>query len=164
MTDGEYRRLTLVAQLAHVEVTSAVPTRHPSQDDQPELARVMFDAYREGVDDPGATLDDAIGSVRTFFEGGFGAPLLDCSFVALNDGEIVAVTFVTEFEGRPLLAQIYTLPSWKNRGLARVLIQLSQDALLARGESVLALVVTVGNLPAQHLYESMGFLFEEGRP
>jgi len=153
----------LVAQLARREVTPPLPIRHPIIDDQPGLARAMFDAYRGGVDDSGETIADAEGSVRTFFEGGFGTSLLDYSFVALDGSGIVAVTLVSVFEGRPLLAQAYTLPSWQNRGLARALIQLSENALIEHGEQVLALVVTVGNLPAQHLYESMGFVFEHGR-
>jgi GNAT superfamily N-acetyltransferase len=155
--------LTLVAQLARTNVTPPAPTRHPSADDQRELASAMFDAYRGGVDDPGATLDDALGSVRTFFDAGFGPPRFDCSFVALDGGRIVAVTLVCMLERRPLLAQAYTLPPWQNQGLARTLIQLSMNALLERGESTLALVVTVGNVPAQHLYESMGFAVERGQ-
>ena len=55
------------------------------------------------------------------------------------------------------------MPSWKNRGLARALIQLSMNALLDRSESVLTLIVKVGNLPAEHLYESMGFVLESRR-
>ncbi len=163
VTDPGYRRLMLVAQLARREVTPPLPVRHPNDDDQSELARAMFAAYRGGVDDSGETIADAEGSVRTFFGGGFGTPLPECSFVALDGGSIVAVTLVSVFEGRPLLAQAYTLPSWQNRGLARTLIQHSMNALIDRGESVLTLAVTVGNAPAQHLYESIGFVFERGR-
>jgi GNAT superfamily N-acetyltransferase len=162
--DGSgFRRLTLVAQLARRDVTLPIPVRHPTDDDLPELARAMFEAYRGGVDDSGETIADAEGSIRTLFASGFGTPLLECSFVALDGTTIVAVTLVTVFEGRPLLAQAYTVPAWQNRGLARALIQLCENALLDRGESVLALAVTVGNLPALHLYASMGFVFEGGR-
>ena len=163
MAKNEYRRLRLVTRLARREVAPPLPVRHPNNADQPELARSMLAAYTGGIDDSGETIVDAEDSVRTLFDGGFGTPLLDSSFVALDGGSIVAVTLVTVFEGRPLLAQAYTVPSWQNQGLARALIQLSENTLFERGEQVLALVVTVGNLPAQHLYESMGFVLENGR-
>ena len=159
----EYRSLTLVAQLTHADVTPALPTRHPRYDDQLELRHVMLDAYRGGFDDPDVTLDDTRASVHKFFEGGFAEPLLECSFVALDGAGIVAVTLVCLDEGRPLLARAYTVPAWQNRGLARALIQLCMNALLNRGESELTLLVKAGNVPAERLYDSMGFVFESGQ-
>ena len=96
------------------------------------------------------------GYLWKFFDSGLATPLPDCSFVALDEGRIVAATQVCLDEGRPLFARAYTLPSWQNRGLARALIQLSQNALIERGEQVLALMVKVGNLPARHLYDVDG--------
>ena len=107
----------------------------------------MFEAYRGTVDDPGATPADAAGSVRKFFEGGFGPPLLDCSFVALDEGNIVAVTFVCVFEERPLLAQAYTLPSWKNRGLARAYPTFTKDSTLFKSRIVCGVDLILATSP-----------------
>jgi GNAT superfamily N-acetyltransferase len=163
VTEAGYRVVTLVARLARRDVTPPVPVRHPTDDDRAELPHVMLDAYRGGFDEPEMTLDDARGYVRRFFEEGAATPLIECSFVALGEGRIVAAALVCLDEGRPLLAQAYTVPSWTNRGLARALIQSSMNALMDRGDSALTLVVTIGNLPAEHLYASMGFSFESGR-
>ncbi len=156
------RVVTLVAKIARRDVTPPVAVRHPSDDDRPELEYVMLDAYRGGLDEPDMTLDDTRRYVRRFFDERETTPLLDCSFVALDGARIVAAALVCLDEGRPLLARAYTVPAWRNRGVARALIQLSMNALLDRGESTLALFVKVGNVPAEHLYLSMGFSSESG--
>ena len=59
-----------------------------------------------------------------------------------------------------------TSPRWKGKGLARHLIRESMLAIRNGGETTLGLVVTAGNTPAEHLYESMGFddgAYEGGR-
>jgi GNAT superfamily N-acetyltransferase len=163
VADQGHQTLTLVAQLARRDVTSPLPARYLVDDDRPGLARAMLEAYRGGFDEPEMTMSKVEGCLWKFFDSGIATPLLDCSFVALDEGRIVAATQVCLDDGRPLLARAYTVPSWQNRGLARGLIQLSQNALLERGERVLALMVKSGNLPARHLYESMEFVFERGR-
>jgi GNAT superfamily N-acetyltransferase len=162
VTEAGFRVATLVAHLARRDAIPPLPVRHPTDDDRVELPHVMLDAYRGGFDEPDMTLDDTRGYVRRFFEGGAATPLLECSFVALDEGRIVATALVCLDDGRPLLARAYTVPSWRNHGLARALIQLSMNALLDRGESALALFVKVGNVPAERLYASMGFAFESG--
>ena len=162
VTDPSHHSLTLVAQLGRREAAAILPARHLRDEDRPALAHAMLEAYRGGFDDPDMTMADVEGHLRKFFDSGIATPLLDCSFVALDEGRIVAATQVCLDEGRPLLARAYTVPSWQNRGLARALIQLCENALLERGEQLMSLIVKVGNLPARHLYESMGFVFERG--
>ena len=48
-------------------------------------------------------------------------------------------------------------PDFKNQGMAAFLLKNSINALLAHGYKELYLVVTQGNLEAQHLYEKIGF-------
>ena len=117
----------------------------------------MLSAYRGSVDDDGESLSDAEQSVQATLNGEHGDFLNDCSFVALDAGHPVAVTLVTMLRKEPLLAQVYTAPMWKRQGLARALIRLSMNALVARGETELGLVVTSGNEPAERLYETLGF-------
>ena len=162
MTDPAHQSLTLVAQLGRRDAAPILSVRQVSNEDRPGLARAMLEAYRGGFDDPVMTMADVEGHLWKFFDSGIATPLPECSFVALDEGRIVAATQVCIDDGRPLLARAYTVPSWQNRGLARALIQLSENALLERGERVLALMVKAGNLPARHLYESMGFAVERG--
>ena len=122
----------------------------------------MLDAYRGSIDDDGETFVDAQSHVRAILNGEHGDPLLDCSFLALDADWPTSVTIVTLFRGEPLLAQAFTTPRWKRRGLARALISLSMNALIERGEHVLNLVVTSGNEPAERLYNELGFRPVEG--
>lgn len=147
----------------YVRITSGpapvgLPIRCVRRGDEEDLSSLMFSAYRGSVDDDGESLSDAEQSVHSTLNGEHGDFLDDCSFVALDAAYPVAVTLVTMLHGQPLLAQVYTDPTWKRRGLARALIKLSMNALAARSETELSLVVTSGNDPAERLYESLGFV------
>jgi 3-oxoadipate enol-lactonase len=127
--------------------------------DTPALARLMWDAYRGTIDDSGETLEDALAEVQQHFAGEDGPALDSCSFVIEQDGQALAAALVMLWEKtqRPLVSFLMTHPAVKNQGMGRYLLQKSINALLAQGYDDLALYVTDGNLPAQHLYEKMGF-------
>jgi len=72
-------------------------------------------------------------------------------------GQALACTIVTLWHEQPLLAYVMTHPTAQNQGMGRCLIQKSIESLLAQGYQELSLFVTKGNLPAQHLYEKLGF-------
>ncbi len=127
------------------------------QDDIPALARLLLDAYRGTIDDEGETLDDALRVMESTFAGASGALLEVCSFLIEEWGEPLACTLVTCWRGQPLLAFVMTHPLLKNHGVGRFLLQKSINALLVQGHRELSLFVTEGNLPAQHLYERLGF-------
>jgi 3-oxoadipate enol-lactonase len=133
--------------------------RPVTKDDIPALARLVLDAYRDTIDDEGETLDDALQAMQDVFAGTWrtGRLLESCSFVIEEWGEPLACTLVTWWHEQPLLAYVMTHPTARNRGMARFLIQKSINALLAQGHQELSLFVTKGNLPAQHLYERLGF-------
>ncbi len=131
--------------------------RNPTADDCQALGSLMFDAYRGTLDERHKSAAEAVAHIERYFAGDFGTPLLDCSYVAFETGRAISAVLVSLDEGDPLLPQVFTTPSHQNRGLARALIQLSINALEAKSETVVALVVTVGNEPAEHLYEAMGF-------
>lgn len=121
------------------------------------LSQLMLDAYRGTIDDNEETLEDAIKMTQDTFAGGIGPFLKDCSWLIERDGKVLACTLLTLWRGEPLLAEVLTDPSAQNQGLGAFLIKKSINALLARGYSDLTLFVTKGNLPAQHLYEKLGF-------
>lgn len=138
-----------------VELTVAY--RSPTADDCESLGSLMFAAYRGTIDDDGRTRADTVDRVAKFFAGVFGDPLLDCSFVALDDLQPISATLVSMDEHEPLLAQAYTTPERQGEGLASALIQLSMNALASKGLTVLHLMATLGNDPAEHLYRKLGF-------
>ena len=59
------------------------------------------------------------------------------------------------------LRQLYLLPAWKGRGLARPLVEWAISRARERGAAHLYLTVYIDNLRARRLYERFGFV-EEG--
>ncbi len=152
-------RMNMKLLLAEQQLEDAWNCRPVTKDDIPALARLVLDAYRDTIDDEGETLDDALRAMQDTFAGTWqtGALLESCSFLVEEWGEPLACTLVTWWHEQPLLAYVMTHPTARNRGMGRFLIQKSINALLAQGHRGLSLFVTKGNLPAQHLYERLGF-------
>lgn len=129
-------------------------------DDQEALAVLLYAAYRGTIDDEGDSFADALVEIEKTFRGDYGRFLTECSFV-VADGEFLASACLVSFfepHDAPLVVFLMTRPEAKRRGLARALLQQSMNALLDAGYSRLTLVVSEGNVEAQHLYASMGFV------
>ena len=56
-----------------------------------------------------------------------------------------------------ILEDLYVDPDVRGRGVARVLMRAAQEHAVASGAGEMSLETAVGNLPAQSLYESMGY-------
>lgn len=135
--------------------------RTPVQSDAGSLARLMCSAYRGTIDDEGEGEDVALVEVLKTFEGEYGTFDSECSKLVERGHELLHATLVTRWQERPFVAFSMTAPAAKRIGLARSsLINVMQD-LLELGESELRLVVTLANLPARTLYESLGFAVQE---
>lgn len=157
--DPDHQRVRLAAPLQRRPVTLDRPVRNPDRDDLEDLAILLLDAYVGTIDARGGeTLGDARVEISNVLGGVYGEPLLDASYIALEDDTPVAATLVTVYEGAPFLAFVFTGRSWKGQGLAPALIQLSMNALAAREYDQLTLIVTRGNQPAMRIYERMGFV------
>ena len=150
-----WMRLALVPQ----PVDDTAPYRTIAAADAGALAALLWDAYHGTIDDEGESREDARAVMAGVFAGESGPLLTDCSFLAEDDGQVVAATLAIHYTRRaiPLLSFVMTHPDYQNRGFAAALIKRTINALLARGERDLALVVTEGNAPAQHLYAKLGF-------
>ena len=155
MTDQKQRRwrTDLTTRLVDFDVCYRNPT---SKDCEP-LGSLMLAAYRGTIDERHRSVAEAVAHIAKYFAGEFGDPLLDCSFVALEEDRPISVTLVSMLEGAPHLAQVYTAPERQKHGLAGALLKLSMNELAAKGLPAVGLVVTVGNAPAEHLYRKLGF-------
>lgn len=125
--------------------------------DLDELGRLFHAAYVGTVDYEGESEADARAAVAATFDGEFGAFVSLASVVIEFEGRLASAAFVTLWEGRPLLAFTVTRPEFKGRGLARLCVAASMQALAAGGRRELDLFVTETNTPARALYERLGF-------
>jgi len=126
--------------------------------DREALARLMLAAYRGTVDDEGETEADALDAIGLLLAGEFGTHDGEASEVVERDGEIVAATLLTNWDGGPFLAFSMTDPAHQRQGLARNGLARAMGRLAARGETRLDLMVTAANDRAIALYRSLGFV------
>jgi ribosomal protein S18 acetylase RimI-like enzyme len=156
-------RRHLVAALGtaeHVPPPSppGVTVRTPAAEDAEALAVLMLDAYRGTIDASGdETLEVARDEVSGFVAGASGTPMLEHSRVAVDQGRLVSAALVSRFEGRPLIAYVFTAADHKGRGLGDALTRNVMASLAAAGDERVHLWVTAGNIPAERIYERLGF-------
>ncbi len=150
-------RIKTRLMLSRQKIDKSWRCRTISASDTESLASLMLSAYRDTIDYDGETLDDALFQMRSVFQGKFG-PFQDLSsFCIEQDGRLLSAIIITIWENRPLVAFSMTRPESKNQGMATFLLKSSINALLTFGQKDLVLVVTVGNEPAEHIYEKIGF-------
>jgi ribosomal protein S18 acetylase RimI-like enzyme len=126
----------------------------------------MLAAYRGTIDDEGESLEDALAETRRTFAGEKGGVLWEASFVDVEGGgdlTLACAAIVVTWKDGPLLAYLMTAPAAKRRGLGERLLGHVTAALRARGDQALFLVVTSGNVPAETLYEKLGFVEIDAR-
>lgn len=165
MSGPARHRLTMVARVQRRELADIAPgltVRAPVHADAEKLAELVLAAYRGTIDDEGETPDETLEMVRQLFAGEYGVMLWNVSELCLSQGRPVAATICTVWQGRPFVAFMVTAPEWKGRGLARAGLTRAINRLAAAGDPLLRLVVTVGNVPAEKLYTSLGFVPEAG--
>jgi GNAT superfamily N-acetyltransferase len=80
-------------------------------------------------------------------------------YVAVEDGKIAAVTIIQRSGTTStwVVGVVGVLPQYRRLGVARNLLGLSLEMMKERGSERTWLGVINGNIPAQRLYESLGF-------
>ena len=114
----------------------------------------MLDAYVGTIDYDDEGIEDAMEEVRSFIDDD--DALLDRSYVVEEDGEIISAVLVSMSHGRPFIGYVMTLPSHKNRGLARFVITHALSQLADDGHDRVVLYITDGNIPSEKVFRSLG--------
>ncbi len=151
---GEHR-IVMEAPAGGTAVTlTATEARNLAPEDMPEIADLMWAAYRDG----GQTVEETVRrELREFAEGQYGTVLWDCSFVALDGGKPVAAVLTCDERGKALIINVFTHPAWRNRGLATGLILMAKAAARDAGYSAVRVKVRTDNAPALHIDKKLGF-------
>lgn len=154
------RRL-MRAALVPVACSLIAGLRAPVEADAGAVARLMLAAYAGSVDDEGEDEADALVEVRKTFGGDHGTfDAHSSKLVARADG-LLHATLITRWQGRPFVAFAMTAPAARRAGLARACLIAAMQDLRDQGEGEIRLVVTLANLPARRLYESLGFVVQD---
>ncbi|MGI0149211.1 MAG: GNAT family N-acetyltransferase [Thermoplasmata archaeon] len=139
----------------------AFPLAHPEALDVDDVAAFLMRAYEGHMEQQFGmhvgSVEEWDDYVTSIWKGETGAYLPLGSWLTRDEGGIVGVALASHWMGSPLLAEIGVRKDRRGQGVARGLIVATMNALVDLGYDRLALYVTIGNDPATHLYESLGF-------
>lgn len=157
-------RIVMVAKLpisAAAPRDDGIPIRNVTEHDLGQLAELLVIAYAGTVDDLQQTPEEAQAELEQHTLGSLvGAPLWDCSFVAVEHGTPVAVVLTTDEDTHPLFAYVFTHPDHQRRGMATGLLLRAMRALHKKGYDHVRLRVAEANERARRVYERLGFVQE----
>lgn len=128
--------------------------------DAEALATLMLDAYEGTIDADGSeTIDDARTEVTGWLSSVSARPMLEHCYVAVDGDAAVPVSalLVSRVADLPFVAYAYTAADHKGRGLSTGLLAHAMRSMRDAGERQVHLWVTVGNVPAERIYERLGF-------
>ena len=159
---------SLTAPIAPPALPHGYTLRPPTPDDAPALAALYFAAYPPGI--ACATPTEALEDIRATFAGTYGDLWPQASaLIEHHDPTSAAVpTLATAlltvhrapWEGTPacpFIIELFTAPTHRRLGLARIALIHTIAATLASGASAIALRVAADSTPALSLYRSLGF-------
>jgi GNAT superfamily N-acetyltransferase len=146
-----------------IRVPEGVQIRPVRAEDEPTVAALhraafvgTFDFYMYLTDpDPVA---DSTRSVHEMMGGQFGEFLGWASAIAEDGTRPLGASLAVRAPYGPLLISVMVDRPAQGAGIGRALVGGNLHALVGRGEKVVALNVTEGNLPAVRLYEHLGFV------
>ena len=166
-----YRRLFMVQSLVglpiatHLSLPSELEIRPWRDDDLNAAGRLISEAY---ADHPDSIINDqyrsAHGSLRFLHNivrySGCGIFSPQVSHVVLERGtrELVALVLGSRVSGSSgHITQLCVKPSYRHRGLGRMLLNVASAAFVRQGLSEVSLTVTEANTRAIDLYRSEGY-------
>lgn len=138
-----------------------VPPRRIEARDLPELIQMYRDAYADAQAHPSGGNADRVGAL---FDGVQGRPVPEASLVTAGpDGRLTAAIIITDCtagnEGgaEAFIAELFTHPDHRRKGLAEELLSHSMYALHSSGRTTVAVSVDSSNSAAMALYLSRDF-------
>lgn len=88
-----------------------------------------------------------------------------CTYlVALADGKLAGCCGYTDSFHEATIDNVVVAPSYRNCGIAQIMLQKLMEQGTASGVEAYTLEVRVSNLAAIHIYEKLGFCSEGIRP
>ena len=145
----------------------AVPMTHPEATDVEDVATFLMAVYDGHMEQPfglhvgpPAEWRDYMTSIWKGVSGTY-TPL--ASWLTRDDAGLAGASLVSTWMGTPLLAELGVRKDRRGQGLGRALVTATMNALIDLGYDRLSLYVTLGNDPAIHLYEGLGFRQAGGR-
>jgi GNAT superfamily N-acetyltransferase len=147
------------------EVASPCILRAATPEDRDALIDLYVEAFADTVHyfylEPEDVQKHAQQDLDTFLSGQRGAPLFSSSRLALAKDRLIGAALINEGHIKsPLLYLLFVAPNWRQKGIARALVQAAMNDLWEDGHRSLRSQYDLGNHESRAWHERMGFQAE----
>jgi ribosomal protein S18 acetylase RimI-like enzyme len=156
----EKRRFMLkfVGQVTETKLMPILPLVSPTERDIPALAKLMYESYEKGAEPKLTAVSLAERQLRQIMRGLNGTYAAEASLISGTTLNLVSACFVTLSSAREaLVAELFTHPLYRARGLATTEVASSMNRLFKRGVQTLTVRFSENNEIAGRLFAKLGF-------
>jgi len=132
--------------------------------DADSLGTLLWEAYRGTIDYCDETPAEMKAEAHGFFDGKYGAPLLDACLVREVDGRPIAAALLCDWNERsavvsgPLVAYALVHPDFRGQGHGIAVVNAALLRLAAATWGRVYAAITEGNVPSEQLFARLGFV------
>jgi GNAT superfamily N-acetyltransferase len=153
----------LVGSVIETKFMPILPLISPTERDLPMLAKLMHESFQRSAEPAITTVSSGEESLRGIMRGAQGAYAAEASLMSGTIQNIVSACFVVLSSRRQAhVAQLFTHPLYRARGLATIEIATAMNRLLEQGVQRLTVQLSERNEIACRLFAKLGFK-QEGK-
>ena len=156
----ERRRIiiNLAGPVIETKLMPILPLVSPTERDIPMLAKLMHESYQKSAEPAIAAVSAAEGRIRGVMRGSQGTYAAQASLMTGAIQNIVSACFVTFSTPRQAhVAELFTHPLYRARGLATIEVATAMNRLLNQGIQKLNVQVSEKDEIAGRLFAKLGF-------
>jgi len=147
-----------VGPVIETKLMPILPLVSPTERDIPALAKLMHESYEKGAESRLLAVSSAERKLHEIMSGLHGAYAAEASLISGTTLNVVSACFVTLSSPREaLVAELFTHPLYRARGLATTEVATAMNRLLKRGVQTLTVRFGENNEIAGRLFAKLGF-------
>jgi GNAT superfamily N-acetyltransferase len=156
----EKRRLAVkfAGPVIETKLMPILPLVSPTARDIPALAKLMHESYEKSAEAPLNSVSSAERKLNEIMNGLHGVYATEASMISGTTLNVVSGCFVTLRSAQEaLVAELFTHPLYRARGLATTEVATAMNRLLKRGVKTLTVQFSEKNEIAKRLFAKLGF-------
>lgn len=147
-----------VRPVIETKLMPILPLVSPTERDIPALAKLMHESYEKSAESKLPAVSSAERRLHEIMRGLHGAYATEASLVSRTTLNVVSACFVTLTSPREaVVAELFTHPLYRARGLATTEVATAMNRLLKRGVQTLTVRFGESNEIAVRLFVKLGF-------
>ena len=150
--------MKFVGPTVETKLMPILPLASPTERDIPALAKLMHESYEKGAEPRLPALAFAERKLHAIMSGLYGVYVAEASFLSGTTINVVSACFVTLISPREaLVAELFTHPLYRARGLATTEVATAMNRLVKRDVQTLTVRFSADNEIARRLFAKLGF-------